>query len=155
MLSLVAKAPMMHIPFKGNAPALTEVMAGRVSYTFFPMVGIAELVKDKRLRVLAVATRERLPQFPDAPTLAEAGFDGFEDTAIWLGLMAPAKTPSPVAQRLYEEAKQALAQPAVQQRLQELGAVPEGTSPAQFKDYLKSDSRRWAHVIEASGIRAE
>jgi len=155
MLSLAAQAPMTHIPFKGNAPALTEVMAGRVSYTFFPMVGIAELVKEKRLRVLAVATRHRMPQFPDAPTLAESGFQGFEDTAIWLGLMAPARTAPAVVNNIYEEARKALAVPAVRQRLQELGAVPEGSSPAQFTDYLKSDIQRWTHVIEESGIRVE
>jgi tripartite-type tricarboxylate transporter receptor subunit TctC len=155
MLALSAAAPMTHVPFKGNAPALMEVMAGRVSFTFFPMVGIAELVQQKRLKVLAVATKERLPQFPDAPTMREAGFKGFEETAIWLGIMAPAGTPPAITNRLYEELKKALGLPHVRKRLEELGAVSDGSSPQDFSRYLKSDSERWARVIKASDIKSE
>lgn len=155
MLALSAEVEMTHIPFKGNAPALTEVMAGRVSYTFFPMVGIAEHVQQKRLKVLATATKERMPQFAGVPTMAEAGFQGFEETAIWLGLMAPAGTPPDITDRLYKEISKALSLPHVRKRLEGLGAVPAGTSPQDFSNYLNSDLDRWARVIKASGIRTD
>jgi tripartite-type tricarboxylate transporter receptor subunit TctC len=153
LFALNAGVEMTHIPFKGNAPALTEVMAGRVSYTFFPMVGIAELVEEKRLKVLAVATKDRMPRFPNVPTMEEAGFKGFEETAIWLGLLAPAGTPVEIANRLHRETLKALALPEVKKRLEGLGAVSADKGPAEFSAYLKSDADRWTRVIKASGIK--
>ncbi|WP_161993263.1 Bug family tripartite tricarboxylate transporter substrate binding protein [Lacisediminimonas profundi] len=153
LFALNAGVEMTNVPFKGNAPALTEVMAGRVSFTYFPMVGIAELVQDKRLKVLAVATKERMARFPQAPTMAEAGFPGFEDTAIWLGVIAPPGLPPEIANRLYQETRKALALASVKTRLEGLGALSVGSSPQEFSRYLKTDSERWARVIKASGIK--
>src|SRR5438445_413536 len=91
---------MTHVPFRGNAPALTEVMAGRVSFMFYPMVGIAEQVAQKRLKALAVSTEARHADYPDTPTMAESGFPGFEQYTQGLGVVAPASTPAPVIDKL-------------------------------------------------------
>lgn len=155
LLGTLAHVKMTHVPFRGNGPALTEVMAGRVSFTFYPIIGIADYVNQKRLRVLAVGTSQRLPEFPDAPTMAESGFPGFEQTAPWVGLLAPAKTPPDVVAKLHDAMVAALAKPAVKERLRSLGAIPVGDSPAQFTAYLKQDQQRWERVIKAAAITME
>ncbi len=155
LLGTMAKVQMTHVPFRGNGPALTEVMAGRVSFTFYPIIGIAEYVNQKRLRVLAVGTSKRLPEFPDAPTMAESGFPGFDETAPWVGLLAPAGTPREAIDKLHDAMVKALAKPAVKERLRSLGAIPVGDTPAQFATYLKQDQQRWQRVIQSAGIKAE
>lgn len=155
LLGTMAKVHMTHVPFRGNSPALTEVMAGRVSFTFYPIIGIADYVNQKRLRVLAVGTAKRLPEFPDTPTMAESGFPGFEETAPWVGLLAPAGTPKEAVDKLHDAMVKALAKPAVKERLRSLGAIPVGDTPAQFAAYLKQDQQRWQRVIQSAGIKAE
>lgn len=147
---------MTHVPFRGNAPALAEVMAGRVSFMFYPMVGIADQVAQKRLKVLAITTPKRHPDFPGAATTAEAGFPGFDDYTPGVGVAAPAGTPAPVINKLNEAIRASLAKPETRERLRSLGATTEGgSSPAQFEAYLKMDRERWARVIKAAGVKAE
>ena len=155
LLATLAKAKMLHVPYKGNGPALLEVMAGRVDFMFYPVVGIAENVTAKRLQILAVGTAKRLPQFPDTPTMAEAGFPGFEETAPWVGLLAPAKTPAEIVNRLNDAMLKALAKPDVKAQLEKLGAVIVGNSPSEFTAYLKRDYDRWESVIKAANIKPE
>ncbi len=155
MLGTITQAKMLHVPFRGNAPALTEVMSGRVSFMFYPSIGIASLVADKRLRVLAVGSAQPLADFPGVPTMAASGFPGFEQTAPWVGLLAPAGTPAPIIARLNTEMLRALNQPEVQKRLIELGAISVGDAPVQFKSFLVGDLDRWAKVIAAAGITAD
>jgi len=155
LLATMSDTKMLHVPFRGNAPALTEVMAGRVSFMFYPMIGIADHVADKRLRVLAVGSAKPMSDFPGVPTMDASGFPGFEETAPWVGLLAPKGTPTAIIDRLNKELLQALHQPDVQKRLKDLGAISVGDSPAQFKAFLEKDKARWAKVIEASGIKAE
>jgi tripartite-type tricarboxylate transporter receptor subunit TctC len=147
---------MTHVPFRGNAPALAEVMAGRVSFMFYPMIGIADQVAQKRLKVLAITTPGRHPDFPNAPTTAEAGFPGFDDYTPGVGIVAPAGTPPPVIGKLNEAIRASLAKPETRERLRSLGATTEGgSSPAEFESYLKVDRDRWARVIKAAGVKAE
>jgi len=156
LLETVSKTTMTHVPFRGNAPALSEVMAGRVSFMFYPMVGIAEQVAQKRLKVLAITTAKRHPDFPTAPTTAEAGFPGFDEYTPGVGVVAPAGTPTPVINRLNEAIRVSLAKPETRERLRSLGATTEGgSSPAEFESYLKMDRDRWARVIKAAGVKAE
>lgn len=155
MLGTMANLKMLHVPFRGNAPALTEVMAGRVSFMFYPSIGIAALVADKRVRVLAVGASKPLADFPGVPTMDASGFPGFELTAPWVGLLAPAGTPDAIVQKLNHEMLKALNRPDVQQRLRELGGISVGTTAAQFREFLVSDRERWAKVIQAAGIKAE
>ncbi len=147
---------MTHVPFKGNAPALTEVMAGRVSFMFYPMIGIADQVAQKRLKVLAVSTEKRHPDFPGVPTMAESGFPGFEEYTQGLGVVGPAGLPAPVVARLNEAIRASLAKAETKEKLRGLGAITEGGStPAEFRAWLVKDAERWARVIKAANVKAE
>ena len=147
---------MLHVPFKGNAPALTEVMAGRISFMFYPMVGIADHVRDKRLKVLGVSTEKRHPDYPDAPTMSESGFPGFEEYTQGLGVVGPAGLPAPVVGKLNESIRASLVKPDTKEKLNKLGAITEGGStPAEFRAWLAKDLERWERVIKAAGVKAE
>ena len=147
---------MLHVPFKGNAPALTEVMAGRVTFMFYPMVGIAEHVQQKRLKVLGVSTEKRHPDYPNVPTMSESGFPGFEQYTQGLGVVGPAGLPAPVVARLNEAIRASLAKPDTKEKLSKLGAITEGGStPAEFRTWLAEDLKRWERVIKAANVKAE
>jgi len=147
---------MLHVPFKGNAPALTEVMAGRVSFMFYPMVGIADHVQAKRLKVLGVSTEKRHPDYPGVPTMSESGFPGFEQYTQGLGIVGPANLPAPVVSRLNEAIRSSLAKADTKEKMSKLGAITEGGStPAEFRSFLVKDLERWERVIKAAGVKAE
>jgi tripartite-type tricarboxylate transporter receptor subunit TctC len=147
---------MTHVPFKGNAPALTEVIAGRVTFMFYPMIGIADQVAQKRLKVLAVSTEKRHPDYPGVPTMAESGFPGFEEYTQGLGIVGPAGIPAPVVSSLNGAIRASLAKPETTDKLRKLGAITEGGStPAEFRSWLQKDLERWARVIKAAGVKAE
>ncbi len=155
LMATMTDTKMVHVPFRGNAPALTEVMAGRVSFMFYPMIGIASHVADKRLRVLAVGSAKPMPDFPGVPTMDESGFPDFEQTAPWVGMLAPAGTPKAIVDQLNAALKKALAQPEIIKRMKDLGASPIGDTPDEFRAFLVKDSQRWERVIKASGIKAD
>jgi tripartite-type tricarboxylate transporter receptor subunit TctC len=147
---------MLHVPFKGNAPALTEVMAGRVSFMFYPMVGIADHVAAKRLKVLGVSTEKRHPDYPNVPTMSESGFPGFEQYTQGLGIVGPAGLPAPVVSRLNEAIRSSLAKAETKEKMAKLGAITEGGStPAEFRAFLVKDLERWEKVIKAANVKAE
>ena len=150
-----AHIQMTGIPYKGNGPALMDVMAGRVDFMFYPVVGVPDLVKQNRLRVLATGTKARLADFPGVPTMNEAGFAGFEETAPWVGYFAPAGTPEPVVNRLNQAINKALANPEVIASMKNLGAEIAVTTPAEFAAFLSADVARWSRVIKAANIRDE
>lgn len=156
LVEALSKTQMTHIPFKGNAPALTEVMAGRVSFMFYPMIGIADQVAQKRLKVLAVSTERRHPDFPGVPTMAESGFPGFEEYTQGLGVVGPAGLPASVVGLLNEAIRASLAKPETVEKLRKLGAITEGGStPAEFRAWLVKDAERWARVIKAANVKAD
>ena len=155
LLAQRAGVRMTHIPFKGNGPALTEVMAGRVSFIFYPMIGVATHVADKKLRILAVTTEKRHPDFPTVPTTAEAGFPGFEAYVGPVGFMVPAGTPAPAVQKLSTAIRAALTKPEVRDRLRGLGAVVVGSTPDEYRDWLKGDAQRWAQLIKTAQIKGD
>ena len=155
LLEVRGGAKMNHIPFRGNAPALTEVMAGRVDYMFYPMIGVADRVTARQLKVIGVTTKKRHADFPAVPTMAEAGFPGFEDYVGPVGFLAPAGTPAPVLAKLSAAIRTALAKPAIQEKLSGLGAVVVGSTPDQYREWLKKDYERWAQLIKDAGVRGE
>ena len=155
MLENFTGTKMINVPFKGNGPALAEVMAGRVTFMFYPAVGIADQVAQKRLKVLAVGTREPWADFPGVPTLEEMGLHGFDATAPWVGVLAPGGTPPAIVNRVSAEMRKSLARPETQARMKQLGAITVADSPAEFAAFLKKDYERWAQVIKTSGIKAE
>jgi len=155
MLENFSGTKMINVPFKGNGPALAEVIAGRVTFMFYPIVGIADQVTSKRLKVLAVGTPGPHADFPAVPTLEQSGFPGFEETAPWVGMLAPAGAPAPVVNRLADDMRKSLARRETQERMKGLGAVTVADTPAEFAAFLKKDYERWARVIKTSGVKAE
>ncbi len=156
LVEALTGAKMLHVPFKGNAPALTEVMAGRISFMFYPMIGIADHVAQKRLKVIGVSTEKRHPDYPSVPTMSESGFPGFEEYTQGLGVVGPAGLPEPVVSRLNTAIRAALVKPETRERLNKLGAITEGGStPAEFRAWLAKDLERWARVIKTAGVKAE
>ncbi len=155
LLETATGTKMTHVPFRGNAPALTEVMAGRVSFMFYPMVGIADWVEQKRLRVLAVSTEKPHPDYPGVPTMAESGFPGFEQYTQGLGIVAPAGTPTAVVDTLNKAVRATLDKPEIKEKFRQLGAIPVSSTPADFTTWLKGDAERWQKVIKAAGVKSE
>ena len=155
MLENFTGTKMINVPFKGNGPALAEVMAGRVTFMFYPIVGIADQVSARRLKVLAVGTPRPHADFPGVPTLEQSGLPGFEETAPWVGMLAPAGTPAPVVNRLADDMRKSLARRETQERMKGLGAVTVADTPSEFSTFLKKDYERWARVIKTSGVKAE
>jgi tripartite-type tricarboxylate transporter receptor subunit TctC len=146
---------MVHVPFRGNAPALTEVSAGRVGFMFYPMIGVADLVAQKRVKVLAVTTATPHADYPGVPTMAEAGFPGFEEYVGPVGFLAPAGTPSDVVSRLSGAIRTSPKTPEIQDRLKGLGAVVVGSTPEDYREWLKQDLQRWAALIRSADLKGE
>jgi tripartite-type tricarboxylate transporter receptor subunit TctC len=155
MLENMTGTRMINVPFKGNGPALAEVMAGRVTFMFYPIIGIAGQIAGGKLKAIAVGTAAPDPDFPRVPTMAQAGYAGLEVTAPWVGMLVPAGTPAPIVSRLADEIRKSLAKPDIRAKMKEQGAVIVGDTPAEFAAFLKKDQERWAQVIKASGVKAE
>jgi tripartite-type tricarboxylate transporter receptor subunit TctC len=146
---------MTHVPFRGAAPAIAEVMSGRVTYTFYTMSGLKEFVAAKRVKPLAITAAVRHPDFPNVPTMTEAGVAGFDNVGAWFGIVAPAGTPAAVVNRLNAAIDRSLTKPEVRERLVGLGMVPVGGPPSAFKTFLEQDSVRWTALIKAADIKGE
>jgi tripartite-type tricarboxylate transporter receptor subunit TctC len=143
-----------HIPYKGVVAAIPDVLAGRVTMMFSPMVGVLPLAREGKLRALAVTSLRRSSAASELPTIDESGYPGFEFT-IWYGLLAPAKTPATIVRRLHLETVKALAQADVRAKLAGLGMEVIGNSPDEFAAVVKSEIPMWARVIKRSGIKAD
>jgi tripartite-type tricarboxylate transporter receptor subunit TctC len=140
-----------HVPYRGGTPALADLMGGAIAFVFGTVSSSLQLARDGRVRALAVSTAQRVTSLPDVPTVAEQGFPGFELNE-WNGLYAPAGIPAAATQRLYEAAKHALADAAVQQRLGALGALPVGTPPAEFARYVAEQRESMARLVREARI---
>jgi tripartite-type tricarboxylate transporter receptor subunit TctC len=144
----------VHVPYKGSAPALTALIAGDVQLAFVNPVAIGPHVKSGRLRALAVAGAKRSALMPDVPTMKEAGVEGVE-VALWYGVLAPSATPSAVIHTLASGIIAAANAPAIKQRLHEQGAEPVGSTPEEFGRAFREEVARWAEVVAVSGARAD
>ena len=144
---------MVHIPYRGGAPALTDLLGGQLDFMFDPGIGLQH-VRSGKLRLLAVGSPKRSPLFPEAPTLAEAGIAGF-DADSWFGLYAPAGVAPDTIARLNREINRILGTPAVRDRITALGGEPAPMSPAEFGDRQRADRERFGAVIKAQGIKAD
>ncbi len=150
----LANVEMTHIPYRGGALAINDLIPGRVDVTFDNMPSILSHVKAGTVRALAVTTRERVPVVPDLPTIAESGVPGF-DVSSWFGFFVPVRTPPDVIARINKDANAALAHPSVKSRFEELGATPKGSTPAELAAFLKSEIDKWGPVIREAKIRVE
>jgi len=155
LLEQRSRTQMNHIPFKGNAPALTEVMAGRVDFMFYPMVGMSDFVTSGKVRILAATTAKRHPDYPQVPTTAELGFPGFEDYMQPIGFIAPAGLPAPIAAKLDAAIVATLDKPAMKARLKSLGAEVKHLGPTEYREWLSQDRARWSQLITSVNIKAE
>lgn len=145
---------MLHVPYKGGGPALQDLIGGHVNVSFATILESSGHVRSGKLRALAVTSEKRSPALPDVPTLAESGLPGF-NSASWVGLLAPAKTPQPILEKIANDVKAVLADPDVKKKLIEQGATPIGSSPAEFKSLIDSDRQRYAKIIKEKNISAE
>jgi len=154
LFKTMANVDMMHIPYKGAAPALVEVVAGHVEMSFASMPTGLPLARSGKLRGVAVTSLARSIAIPELPTFAESGFPGFE-TAAWQGILAPARTPAAIIARLNVEIAAAVKSPDVRERLLADGAEPVGNSPEAFARYLRDEIEKWAKVVRATGLRID
>jgi len=144
----------LHVAYKGGAPALVDLIAGRTSFMLLNPLEVTAHLKSGRLRALAVSDAQRAPMLPDVPTMAEAGLPGVQAT-VWWTLLAPKGTPAPVLARLNAETRKALDDAGVRERLGALGAVIAPSTPEQTGAFLRSESDKWEKVIRANNIQAD
>ena len=153
MLSSVANIKLQHIPYRGGAPALIDLLAGHVNTIFLSPVSGLENMKAGKLTGMALAAEKRLEIMPDMPTMKEAGYP--VDASYWFGLVAPAGTPPAVLAKLEKALADVLAVPDVRKRLTEMGAIVEPLNGKQFGDYIKAEMIKWAAIVDKAGVKPE
>ena len=151
---LVSGIELQHVPYKGTGPNLVDLVAGRTHATSAGTPPLMPHVKAGKLRVIGVGSPQRLPSIPDAPTIAEQGFAGFE-TSQWYGLSAPARTPPAIVQRLATEAARAAKSPAVAERYKADDAEAVGSTPKEYADFIAREQARWKDVIQKAGVKVD
>jgi len=154
LLATLAGFQAIHVPYKGDSPALVDLISAQVDMYFSSMPGGQPHVRSGRLRALAVTASKRTPRLPDVPTVAESGFPGFEVNG-WHGLLAPTGTPGPVVARLHAEFAKALRLPEVVNRMEENGVEAVGGTPQELAALIATETTKWAQVIRQSGARVD
>jgi tripartite-type tricarboxylate transporter receptor subunit TctC len=150
----MAKIKAVHIPYKGTGPALTDTMAGHTQFLFGSIAAAAPIVKQGRLRGIAVTTAKRIPAMPDIPTLAESGVKGY-DVILWHGLIGPKGLPRPIVDRINSELNKALKAKDMEEKLAADGVTAAGGTPEQFAAIIKRDIEVWRGVVQRAGVKAE
>lgn len=153
LLKVLTGADMLHVPYKGTAPAITAVMTGEVTMTFADMTAGLNYVKNHQLRAVAVTTPERNPALPDVPTVAET-VPGYA-ASVWYGILAPKGTPKPIVDKIQSEIVKFVHAPAVNKMLVEEGAEPKGSTPEEFSNFIRKENQRWGEVLRKSGIEPQ
>lgn len=151
LLSKMAKADMLHVPYRGDAASLTALLAGDVPFIIAPPTAVMSNIKAGRIRAIATTGPQRWPGLPDVPTVAEQGVTGY-DVRSWAGLMAPVGTPRAVVERLNAETLKALQLPAVRTRLEDMGGEARGSTPEEMKTLVASELQRWTQVVAEANI---
>lgn len=154
LFNSLAKVQLMHVPYPGSAPAITDLLGGHVDTMFDNLPASLPQIHAGKVRALAVTTSQRVPALPEVPTFAEAGFAGYEVNA-WFGLLARKGTPPEAIEAWNRGVRAALDMQDVRQKLSGWGAIPVGNTPAQFAAYLKAEDQKWARVIRDAGIRID
>jgi tripartite-type tricarboxylate transporter receptor subunit TctC len=145
---------LVHVPYRGTAPAINDLMGGHVDVLFNELATSTEMHRSGRARILAVTAPQRVPELPDIPTMQEAGLAGFvSDT--WNAISAPPKTPAPIVAKLNAAINEVLATPEMQAQMKTMHLQPIGGTPAQMAEIVKSDTRRWGDVIRAANVTIE
>jgi tripartite-type tricarboxylate transporter receptor subunit TctC len=154
LFNMMTGTKMLHVPYKGLSPALTDLISGQVQVMFSSAVAMLPQVKSGRLRAIAMTGAKRSPALPDVPTVAESGVPGYE-TGSWYGVVAPAGTPKPIVGRLAQEIAAISKSPEVNHRLVEDAAIPVGSTPEEFGAFIRKELARWAKVVQQGHISVE
>ena len=154
LLKVLARIDIVHVPFKGSGQSVISLLAGEIGANFASLPTAMSYIKAGRLRGLGVTTLKRAQALPDVPSIAEAGVPGYEATQ-WFGLLAPAGTPRPIVDRLYQESARALRSADVKERMMAEGLEVVGGTPEEFASYIKSETDKWTQVIKAAGIKPQ
>ncbi|MGZ8228385.1 MAG: tripartite tricarboxylate transporter substrate binding protein [Burkholderiales bacterium] len=154
LFGIVTETKLTHLPYKGGGATVTAVLGGEATTAFNTLETVIGQLHAKRLRALAVSTRERSAAIPEVPTAAEAGFKDYEAVG-WFGLLAPAGTPPTLVQRLSTEITKQMGTPALRERAMNEGATPIGSTPAQFERFVHGEIAKWTRIIKTAGIKLE
>jgi tripartite-type tricarboxylate transporter receptor subunit TctC len=154
LLKWLAGVDIVHVPYKGGAPALTDLLGGQIQMAFSSVPAVLPHIKAGRLVALGVGSAKRSPALPNIPTIAEAGVPGYEYTT-WYGIFAPAKTPRTLIARLNTEIVKAMETPDIKDRFTALGGDPDPGTPEELRAYMANESAKWAKIIKAANIRIE
>jgi tripartite-type tricarboxylate transporter receptor subunit TctC len=154
LLKVMTHIDAVHVPYKGMAPALTDVIGGQLQLSIPTISAGLPLARAGKLRALAVTGANRSPAEPELPTVAEAGVPGYQ-ASNWYGFAAPEKTPRALVGRLQQEFARILAAPDVRDRLLNVGMEPATATPAQFTEFVKAEISKWARVVKAAGVRVD
>jgi tripartite-type tricarboxylate transporter receptor subunit TctC len=154
LLKMMAGVDMTHVPYKGAAPMLTDLIGGQIQVGFDNLPSTIGFVRSGKVRALAVTTPQRWPGAPDIPTVAESGVPGYEVSG-WFGLLAPAGTPKAVLDTLQSAVAQAVQQPEVAKQLRDLGAEPVANKPEAFARDIAADVEKWRKVVQATGVKLD
>ena len=144
----------LHVPYRGSVPAMTDLMAGRVEVAMDTVAATEPFIRDGKMRLIASAYGKRVPAFPDTPTIAEQGFPEISLSA-WLGIVVPIATPKARIDQLAKALNQITQLPEIVEKFTSLGAIPRALGPAEFGAYLKSEDSRWSKVVKSSGVKIE
>ena len=157
LLKALTGAPMVHVPYKGSAPALTDVIAGNATCMFDILVTSLPQIRAGKVRPLAITSSKRSPYAPDIPTMKEAGVTGYDEAGsdLWFGVFAPAGTPKPVVDRLHAELVKALGTPEVSERIRAQAYDTWTLAPEEFAAFLRTDHAKWGKVVKLAGAKAE
>ena len=150
----MAKVELTHIPYKGSAPAVSDLLGNQIAIMFDNMPSVIPHVRSGKLRAIAISTAKRSPELPDVPTIAEAGVPGYEAVS-WFGLFAPAATPKPVLDKLSTALSKVLANPEVQKKISAQGGETVNETPAQFAAFIRSETTKWGKVVKESGATVD
>jgi tripartite-type tricarboxylate transporter receptor subunit TctC len=154
LFGVVTKTELTHVAYKGGAATTTAVLGGEATTAFNTIETVMPLIRAKRLRPLAVSTRERAPALPEVPTAMESGIKDYEAIG-WFGLLAPAATSSSIIQQLSAEIAKAMSNPAMRERAAQEGATPVGNTPAEFSRFVHAEIEKWTRIIQQTGIKVE
>ena len=154
LLKSLTKTYMVHVPYRGAVPALTDLMGGQIQLFFDAASGLISQGKAGRVRLIGVASERRLPATPDVPTFIEQGFAGFTGST-WAGMLAPAATPKDIVKRMSDEVARIIKSDETRARLDAMGTIAAGSSPDEFDSFVASETAKWARVIKDAGVKAD
>lgn len=154
LLKSQAKIQMVHVPYKGGAPMLVDLMGGQILYAFDNLPSSIQHIRSGKVKALAVTTAKRWPYAPEIPTMAEAGLAGYESSA-WFGLLAPGNTPKGIVELLHKQVSATLKQPEVEKIYLEQGAMPIGNSPEDFSRFISAEMQKWKTVVSDTGVKLD